>query len=363
MGAASNYQVPVIQWAVDKLNAAGGLLGRQVQLEYLDDQADPSVVVQKANTLKGDGCVAIMGCWLDPQNAVLDQWATDNKFPVSSHMSTMDARTTGFSRYVFFDQPTGWTYAQLFSQMIAKMPEVKTIYTIAADFSLTHNIHDALLENLKTLDPGVKDLGADWVSMSETDFSAHISTILAKKPDIVYDGVGGPPAANFFQQAKQLDLFSQIKLFGLAFTSSDVTAPFGKDFPQGILTDTMCPFWLDTPEMKEFTQGILAKTNLYPADISIQDYVDFLAITTAIKKANSTDPEKIVDAWENMTIDNSPIGSFTYRSFDHQPNVPLWTEATGNSPDFPIAVGVNMVKYQDSIYPTQDQVTAWRNAK
>ena len=81
------------------------------------------------------------------------------------------------------------------------------------------------------------------------------------------------------------------------------------------------------------------------------------------RAANSTDPDAIVKAWETLTVTDSPVGSFSFDAYDHQGEVPTWMNTSGFSPDFPVAIGLNIIKYQQGIYPTQDEIMAARNAK
>jgi branched-chain amino acid transport system substrate-binding protein len=144
---------------------------------------------------------------------------------------------------------------------------------------------------------------------------------------------------------------------------ADVSGALGKDYPQGIMAIDNCPFWLDTPEMKAFLADFNKRTNLYPGSLTMAFYLSTLSLVEAIKKANSTDPDKIVKAWESLTVTESPIGSFSFRDFDHQAEASTWMNTSGFSPNFPVAIGLNPIRYQEGIYPTKDEVMKLRSGK
>jgi branched-chain amino acid transport system substrate-binding protein len=189
------------------------------------------------------------------------------------------------------------------------------------------------------------------------DFTNNINSVLAKKPDLFLSGIAGPPWPSFVQQAQRFDFFTKTKTLGTYLLGSELTTPFGKSYPEGIQSSTWAPFY-DTSiaGMKAFSDAYFAKTKLYPADLTMIRYVSALAITNAIKQAGSTDPDKIVAAMETINLD-IPTGKIHYNSY-HQANLPIYMVTSGYSNDFPIAIGLNPVRYQDDVYPTADQVKA-----
>jgi branched-chain amino acid transport system substrate-binding protein len=362
-GSVDTYLTPAVQMVVDAVNAKGGLLGRKVELVSRDDQGDPSIVRQKLDELKAAGCVVMVGSLLDPCCPPVSQWAADNKIPAIMPMSVSFAmRTTGFNKYGFITGPPGPAMAKvLFMNLATK--DIKSIYAIGADSDICHEVFKYFWEAEKKEKPAVKDLGTAMTSLTEMEFSNIISAALAKKPDLILCGIAGPPYANFVQQARRFNLFQKVKVAAGAYDlAAELTAPFGKTYPEGIMSNTLCPFYLDEQPMKEFTKAYLARAKVYPADITLEFHLCALAAVEAIKKANSTDADKIVNALESMSFD-SPVGKVRYRDFDHQATMPIYFATSGYSKDFPIAVGLNPVKYGEEVYPTKAEIMALRTAK
>lgn len=362
-GSVDTYLTPAVQMVVDAVNAKGGLLGRKVELVSRDDQGDPSIVRQKLDELKAAGCVVMVGSLLDPCCPPVSQWAADNKIPAIMPMSVSFAmRTTGFNKYGFITGPPGPAMAKVLFMNLANK-DIKSIYAIGADSDICHEVFKYFWEAEKKEKPAVKDLGTAMTSLSEMEFSNIISAALAKKPDLILCGIAGPPYANFVQQARRFNLFQKVKVAAGAYDlAAELTAPFGKTYPEGIMSNTLCPFYLDEQPMKEFTKAYLARAKVYPADITLEFHLCALAAVEAIRKANSTDADKIVNALETMSFD-SPVGKVRYRDFDHQATMPIYFATSGYSKDFPIAIGLNPVKYGEEVYPTKAEIMALRTAK
>ena len=198
--------------------------------------------------------------------------------------------------------------------------------------------------------------------------SSAISSALQKKPDLLLDLCAGPSGASFIKQATQFNVLATTKIAGPYLLGADVAAALGKDYPQGILAIDNCPYWLGAadglPDMPGFLTAFLkASNNVYPGSLSIAFYLSALSLCDAIQAANSTNADAIVKAWEGMTVKTSPVGSFTYDAFDHQAEAPLWLCTSGFSSQFPQAIGVSNIKYQQGVYPTADVINALRAAK
>jgi branched-chain amino acid transport system substrate-binding protein len=362
--AMGEYMTVGSQMAIDKENASGGVLGRKVEMVVRDDQADPSVVTQKATELKSAGCVAIVGTFMDGVAAVLNQWGADNKFLISDSTNTvLDQRTSKFSKYVFFHQNVSLALSNVFYKEISKMNDVKSIYYLSGDVVVAHDIYDSFWKSMAKGKPSVTNLGVTWVGSQEMDFSSAINAILSKNPSLIITGCGGPQWPAFIKQAGQFGLFQKCKVVAMYGLDASTSTPLGKDTPEGIYGVISCPFWLDTPEMKSFQTDFAAKVkDQYVNDLTLNYYNATLALLESIKKANSLDTEKIISAWEGISI-NTPVGTVSMDAWDHQLEVPIWWGTTKNVSNYSVVTANNMVKYQQGVYPTKDEINGLKTAK
>jgi len=356
--AVEPYMTPAIQMVIDDVNAKGGLLGRRVELVTRDNQGDPSIVRQKLDELKAAGVVVVLGSILDPCCPPVSQWAVDNKIPaIIPATARFTMHTTDFNRYTFITGPESPALANVLVKSLLKQ-NVNSIYYIGADTDVAHDVYRFFWPAMKKAKPSIKDLGATWTGIADMEFTNIISTALAKKPDLILLGLAGPPYANFVQQARRFNMFQKAKVAAGAYVlGAETTSAFGKTYPEGVMATTYVPYWSNEPAMKEFTRTYLARTKLYPADITMEFYVSALAAIEAIKKAGSTDADKMVNALETMSFD-TPVGKVHYRDFDHQAILPLTFATSGYSKDFPFAIGVKSITYGEEVYPTKAEMAA-----
>jgi branched-chain amino acid transport system substrate-binding protein len=361
------YFQPAIQMVIDKFNAAGGVLGRQIQLVATDSQGDPSKIAQIADQMKAAGCVGIIGELLDPSCLALEQWAGTNHIPAMILSDSQEVTTTNFNKYSFHVDTPVWAIGNAMIDVITTQTAVKSIYTLGGDISFVHFIYNMmwpeannpLYPGLNKTRPDIKNLGVTWADLTKMDFSNDISAVLAKKPDMVYSGLGGPPYINFVKQAQQFDLFKQVKFLGTFTSGADAADSFGKDFPSGIQTVTWCPLGLQDKTFQDFVQAFYTKAKVYPFDHTIAYYLGAEALLESIQKSGSTEPDKMVAALENTSVD-SPLGPIFVDDYSHQFHIPQWYAESGYVSGINISAFTNLRKLPDSMYPTKDIITTLR---
>jgi branched-chain amino acid transport system substrate-binding protein len=359
------YMTTGAQMAVDDANKAGGILGRQVKLDIRDDMGDPSQVPQAATAFQSEGAVGIVGSFLDACHAALQAWAGANKMLVAAPSDTVITnRTTNFNKYVFFQGVLSTIYGTVFADQIAKQNDVNKVYFLGSDVSMVHWIHDSFWAEMQKIKPSVQDVGDIFAGSQETDYQSILTACLAKKPDMTLVLIGGPSWPPFAAAASNFGFFDKTKVAGALNLDGYAEAGFGKNYPLGLQFEFTAPYWLDTPAMSAFTTDFNTRTKLWPSELTAEYYLSAWAMLQSIQKAGTTDTDKVIAAWETLTLPDTCLGTISYNDYDHQGNFPMWYGVSGYGDKFPLAVGLNMVKINtDSLYPTRDQVLAARAGK
>jgi ABC-type branched-subunit amino acid transport system substrate-binding protein len=358
-GMLTKYSMPVIQMAWDRVNAAGGLLGKQVQLVVRDDQGDPSAVAQKLTELKGEGCVAILGPFMGANGRPATQWAVANKMPLVTYASATLMDRVNCPKNVFYTCPLEDARAEAMYRGMLSRP-IKSYFFIGNDIVDSHDMYGYIANKMKKEHPEIVNLGDLWVGLNVFEFSNLISTAMAKKPDVLISGSAGPGWAAFAQQAMKFNVFKKTRVVATYALETAVTKSFGKNYPEGVETTSWAPYWDTSKAMQDYVKDHLKVSDgLYPADKGMECYLGTLALIAGIKKAGSVDPETLSAAMENMSFD-TPLGTLHFNDYDHQLKIPIWWSITGYSKDFPLAVGVKNIKYGDDLYPTKEQIMALR---
>lgn len=181
--------------AVDEINAAGGIQGRQIQLIVEDEAGDPAVAVDKARKLiQQDGVTVIVGTLTSSvRNAVVD---TTSKAKVMLFNPTY--YEGGLCQDYFFS-----TGALPNQQIEPFMPWIyenlgKSMYLIGSDYVWPRQSNAFVRAYFEKL--GGKIIGEEYLPLGTTDFSASIKRILDAKPDVLYPLVAGTDGITFWKQ-------------------------------------------------------------------------------------------------------------------------------------------------------------------
>ena len=185
----------------------------------------------------------------------------------------------------------------------------------------------------------------------DSDYTPFINAQMAKKPDAVFSSLWGGHFLTFAKQAKPLGYFDAVKynFIGVGEAGSpESTKTMGADYPVGIWGNSYDAFyWDDAPAAHKDYTAKLSKyvKDEYPSSWAIQGYIGMQFLTEAIKKAGSTDSDKVSKALLGLTVD-TPIGKQTIREKDHQANRGQLYGKTVKDPKYPFPI-MKPVEYVD----------------
>jgi len=253
----------------------------------------------------------------------VSQYAKESKVPfiVWGGMSDKITGEAGH-RYVFSTLPNTAIIGKAGASQLSKTSYQK-VWLAGSDYEYGHSVINNLWSNLTTLKPGVEKMGETWWRVGETDFTPYINAIRSAKPDVLVVGTGGADMVAFMKAVKATGLNQEIPVW--AHTSYDPATlrPLGDQAPEGVLGTNPYLFnYPDTAENKAFVDAFKKEYNREPAAFALYGYMGGKFLGEAIKKAGSTDKEKIIDAMEGLTID-TPVGKATLRKEDHQVAIPM----------------------------------------
>src|SRR5579875_2455680 len=305
IAALGKSGVQGVTLAIDDLNAKGGLLGKEVVLKSVDDQAKPDVgTTNVRNLILNDKVVAIFGPVASSVAAAEEGVAAQYKIPIFFHTSNDVVLTT---------------------------KRFKKYYTISPDYNYGHDTVDALFKALKDFGANVDVAGQQWPPLGASDFTSYISAALSAKPDLLFLGIYGGDIVTFTKQALGFNLFSQTKVGG----AYDLVAlsTLGEQMPSGVIAWSRGPFYaIDTPGVKDFAQRYHQRFGEWPTEWSLLAYTAVQAWADGVKKANSFDGDKVADALSGATV-STIRGDITLRACDHMAEIPEYIGTVSANPD------------------------------
>jgi branched-chain amino acid transport system substrate-binding protein len=207
--------------AVDEWNKKGGIDGRKIQIKSFDDQGDPTTGTNLARKIASEKYIAMIGTAESAVTIAMAPVLKQSEIPnITSGQA--DALVEQKSEFLFLNGPTSTTYDTTLAKYLIQDKGYQRIAMITNNGSFGKGEHDAFTKAAGDL--GVKALTDQVVTTDQKDFSAALTAIRSKKPQVVFIGSEEVEAGLIVKQARDLG----------------ITAPFAGAAPQGT------PVFIDT---------------------------------------------------------------------------------------------------------------------
>jgi len=340
------------QMYVDELNAKGGVLGRKVELIIRDSKADANEAVRVAREMiLKDNVDFLVGTLTSAEGPAVSVVAKENKIVFIAPIPKTDQLTAPdkLHPYVFRIAANTTMEGRSAAEIVAKWPVTK-VATIAFDYAYGQDVTKSFVEHIKKIKPSVQIVDQQWPKLGEQDYNPFINAQMAKKPEAIVSSIWGGFFVTYAKQGKALGMFDAVKynFIGLGEAATpETTKSMGADYPVGIWGNSYDAFyWGETAAHREYTERISKYLkDEYPSSWAIQGYTGMQFLIEGIKKAGSTDSDKVSKALLGLTID-TPIGKQTIREKDHQANRGQLYGKTVKDPRFPFAI-MKPIEYVD----------------
>jgi branched-chain amino acid transport system substrate-binding protein len=356
-GPAALYGTPALKGAelfVKEVNDAGGVLGRKIELIARDSKgsADDAVRVSREMILK-ENADFLVGTLTSAEGPAVSAIAKENKIVLIAPIPKTDQITApkNLHPYVFRTAANTTMEGRSCAEIMAKWTDVKKVAIIAPDYAYGQDVVKSFVDHLKVLRPDIEIVDQQWPKLGEADYTPFINAQMAKKPDAVFSAIWGGNFVTFAKQAKPLGYFDAVKyrvVNGGEAGSVEATRALGGDYPFGIIANAydleaydgeLASHKAYITRLKEFTK------EEPPATWPITTYVAMQFLTEAIRKAKTTDSDKVAAALVDLTID-APFGKQTLRAKDHQADRGQYYGKMVKDPVKPYAIMTD-VKYVD----------------
>ncbi len=280
--------------AIEEINAAGGVLGKKLELLTEDTQSkagEPATVVNKL--ISRDGVMAILGEVASSRSLEAAPICQQNKIPMISPSSTNPKVTeTGdfIFRVCYTDKFQGDVIAN-FATKTLKAKKVAIFTDVKSDYSkgLAKFFKDQFIANGGQITAELDYNGGD------KDFKAQLTAIKSSAPDGVCIPGYYTDIAIICIQARQLGL--TIPLFGGDGWESEKLVEIGKDAVEGTYFSTHYHPDVGSQKSKNFVANYKKRfKGKTPDALAACGYDSALVLADAIKRANSTDGQKVRDA-------------------------------------------------------------------
>jgi branched-chain amino acid transport system substrate-binding protein len=306
-----------VEQAVEEINDAGGVLGRDLEVTIKDDKTDVPQSVTEYNQFAADrSYTAIMSSSFVSASTAIGPSAESNKIPTIS-LGPVSAFADGSNPYAFTGVAIPEVYAQAMVDYVADQGYEKLAIGYSGQDVYGEVGNEATVEAAE--EAGIDVVLDESFDQTATDFSPLVSKVKAADPDAFLVWGAGPapviitkqfadsgiPLLMTGAQASQLYVEpAGAEAEGVTMTSS-IAVP-GRELPEGPLKDLV----------DGFTEPWLESNDVYPPQFAFDGATAVQLLAAAIEEAGSADREDVRDALESLDV-LTPTGRFTFAEDDH----------------------------------------------
>ena len=307
------------QLAVEEINAAGGLLGgRMLEVISRDDAGKPDDATRNANELLSSQKVDLLaGTFLSNVGLAVSDIALRNKvlFVASEPLTDALVWDKG-NRYTFRLRPSTYMQAAMLAEEAAKLPAKKWA-TVAPNYEYGQSAVANFKELLKARRPDVEFVAEQWPALGKLEAGTTAQALEAAKPDAIFNVMFGADVTKFVREGNLRGLFEGRSVVSMLTGEPEYLDPLKDETPKGWIVTGYPWEHITTPAHQKFVQAYQKRYNDTPRLGSVVGYTTFIAIAEAIKKAGSTDTEKLIKAFRGLKFE-SVFGPVTFRTLDQQ---------------------------------------------
>ena len=304
--------------AVAEINAAGGVLGRELAVVSRDDAGKPQDAVRLAGELLDEQKVDLLaGGYLSNVGLALSDFALQRKrlFVAGEPLSDAMVWEKG-NRYCYRLRPSTYMQAAMLVEQAASLKVTRWV-TVAPNYEYGTSTVKWFKALLTAKRPDVRFVGEQWPALGKIDAGATVAALAETKPDAILNVTFGPDLTNFVRQGNTRGLFDERAVVSVLTGEPEYLAPLGDETPQGWIVTGYPQAQVQTPANQAFIAAYQAKFGALPGMGSVVGYTLLTSIAAGIVRAGSVETEKMVDGFAGVTFD-TPFGPALYRTIDHQ---------------------------------------------
>lgn len=301
--------------AIDEINAAGGVLGKQIEYIAEDGASEPSTFATKAEKLIDQDKVAtVFGCWTSASRKavkpVFEEYGNLLWYPVQ--YEGMESS----SNIVYTGAAPNQQIVPAIDYLIGQ--GYKKFFLLGSDYVFPRTAN--MIINAQCAAKGVEVVGEEYAQMDQTDFGSIISKIEAAAPDVIINTLNGTGNLSFFKQMSEKN-YTADDYMTMSFSIAEEEV---KTIGANILANHMVSWnyymTTDTPENSAF---VSAYQSAYGSDRVTSDpaeaaYDAVYLWKAAVEKAGSFDAADVIAAVEEGGISfDAPEGTVEINGENH----------------------------------------------
>ncbi|MBK1795857.1 urea ABC transporter substrate-binding protein [Devosia sp. WQ 349] len=307
--------------AIEQINAAGGVLGRQIKYIQEDGASDWPTFAEKAKKLLvQDKVASVMGCWTSAsRKAVL---------PVFEQYNGMLYYPT-FYEGLEESPNVIYTGQEATQQILAGIDWVvdtkgaKSFYLLGSDYIWPRTSNKIARKHIEM--KGLKVVGEEYYPLEHTQFNSVINKIKLTKPDVIYAIVVGGSNVAFYKQLKAagIDLTKEAPLLLTISVTEDEILGIGGENIVGAYAAMKYFQSIENDNNAAFVKAFKERwgDGIVIGDVTQAAYLGPWLWKAAVERAGSFDIDKVREASPGIELTTAPEGYVKVHDNHH-----LWSK-------------------------------------
>jgi len=319
-----------MELAVEEINAAGGVNGKKLQLITRDDNGSPGDAVRAAEELISREQVDVLaGGFLSNIGLALADFAKQRKFFYLASEPLTDKIVWGSgNKYTFRLRPSTYMQSAMLVPEAAKLKK-KRWAVVYPNYEYGQSAVATFKALLKAAQPDVEFIAEQAPPLGRLDPGSVVQALADAKPDAIFNVLFGADLSKFVREGNTRGLFQGREVVSMLTGEPEYLDPLKDETPNGWIVTGYPWYGIQTPEHKAFFIAYHRKYNDYPRLGSVVGYSAIHAIAAGVRKAKSTDTEKLVAAFRGLEL-MTPFGKTVFRPQDQQSTMGAYVGKTKN---------------------------------
>jgi branched-chain amino acid transport system substrate-binding protein len=297
---ASEWERWGVDLAVEEINAAGGALGRKLEVLALDNKCNPSEAVNVANKLVEAKVVAIVGSHCSSAHLAVMPIIKEAKIPmitgIASNPQITDLSGVGGNPWAFRINPSDQSMMDALGAYLGAKKIFKNVAVVGEDTDFGRGGADAFKR--AAAKAGISIISEDFHPQNTPDYTSILTRLQQRHPDAIAIFQLGGDSLNFLRNAMQLGVSipytGRVELGG---RNQQIIEAGGMEGSIGAWSYSAD---IDTPQNKAFVEKIKARHGSTPYLQTWGSYDSVRVIAQAIREAGTTDTTAVRDAMKKL---------------------------------------------------------------
>ena len=351
-----------MELALEEANAAGGALGRKIEVVFRDDNGSPGDAVRAAEELlTRERVTFLMGTFASNVGLAVADLAKQRRVLFLAAEPLTDK--------IVWENGNAYTWrlrASTYMQTAMLVPEAVKLHKkrwaiVYPNYEYGQAATATFKQQMNAQQGGGLEFVEQATPLGKIEPGPVVQAMIDAKPDAIFSSLFGPDLARFVREGELRGLFKDRPVFNLLGGEPEYLDPLKDEAPAGWYVTGYPWNAINTPEHKKFLAAYQAKFNDYPRLGSVVGYSAMRAAVAVLRKANSTDSDKLVAAMANLPVD-TPFGPIVFRAVDHQSTMGAYVGRTAVKDGKGVMVDWHYANGKDFL-PTDDLVRRLRPAK